>query len=210
MGQLHSRNRSSCPLRPSFAASAFTAAGVFAILPYARTSHFTRLGRVGECHRYHLLVHIQADVGDKLLQDPSPMHEARHRPSPAQPSLAVYCKTGPPYLRPGLVRQSEQARVKSAYQSLRKLIVKADWSDEAVHKTSVIQLTSSGMALSVSLVREASSAAPQHQSKTQIVTLICWHPRSPQRPVVAVWPKVFECFAVTAHQHRMSADRQAR
>lgn len=65
----------------------------------------------------------------------------------------------------------EQARVKSAHQSLRDLIVKADWSDEAVLTTirQRLQLTSSGMALSVSLVREASSAAPQHRSKAQIV-----------------------------------------
>ena len=46
-------------------------------------AHFIPLARLGERHRNRILVHIQPDVRDRLLQDPSPMHEARHRPSGA-------------------------------------------------------------------------------------------------------------------------------
>ena len=42
-------------------------------------THFTPLARLGERHRNRILVNIQADVGDRLFHDPSPMHEARHR-----------------------------------------------------------------------------------------------------------------------------------
>jgi hypothetical protein len=35
------------------------------------------LARLGKRHRDCLFVHIQADVDDTLLHDPSPMHEAR-------------------------------------------------------------------------------------------------------------------------------------
>ena len=62
-------------------------------------AHFTPLARLGERHRYRLLVHIQTDVGDKLLQDPSPMHEARHRTIRRNPRKPAYCETGRPYLR---------------------------------------------------------------------------------------------------------------
>src|SRR4029079_4728704 len=33
----------------------------------------------GKCDRDRLLVNIKTDVGDSLLHDPPPMHEARHR-----------------------------------------------------------------------------------------------------------------------------------
>src|SRR5215472_9745516 len=46
-------------------------------------AHFTPLARLGKCDRNRLLVHIQTDVADKLFHGPSPMHEARHRPSGA-------------------------------------------------------------------------------------------------------------------------------
>jgi len=74
------RGRSSPPLRASFIDSTFKAAGVSAIFPCSRTSPLARLGK---CNRNGILVYVEADVGDRLLQDPSPMHEARHRPSGA-------------------------------------------------------------------------------------------------------------------------------
>ncbi len=46
-------------------------------------AHFPPVAHFGNRDRDRILVHIQADVGDKLFQDPSPMHEARHRPSGA-------------------------------------------------------------------------------------------------------------------------------
>ncbi len=46
----------------------------------AMLAHFSPLARLGQCNRNRILVHIQADVSDRLVHDPSPMHEARHRP----------------------------------------------------------------------------------------------------------------------------------
>ena len=59
-------------------------------------THFIPFARLGERHRYRLLVHIQPDVRDKLLQGPSPMHEARHRTSRRNPRKPAYCETGRP------------------------------------------------------------------------------------------------------------------
>jgi hypothetical protein len=46
-------------------------------------AHLAPLARLGKRHRNRVLVHIQTDVGDRLVHDPSPMHEARRRPSGA-------------------------------------------------------------------------------------------------------------------------------
>jgi hypothetical protein len=55
--------------------------------------------RFSQCDRYRILVHIQTNIGDKLFQDPSPMHEARHRTIRRNPRKPAYCETGRPYLR---------------------------------------------------------------------------------------------------------------
>lgn len=79
------------------AASAFKAVGVFAILPCSRTS--TRLSESASATAIVSLVHVQADVGDRLVHDPSPMHEARHRPSgPTLENLHTLRRVAP-YLR---------------------------------------------------------------------------------------------------------------
>ncbi len=62
-------------------------------------AHFIPFARLGKRHRYRLFVHIQPDERDKLLQGPSPMHEARHRPFRRNPRKPAYCETGRPYLR---------------------------------------------------------------------------------------------------------------
>jgi hypothetical protein len=46
-------------------------------------THFPPLARICKRNRHRILVHVQPNVGDKLFHDPSPMHEARHRPSGA-------------------------------------------------------------------------------------------------------------------------------
>jgi hypothetical protein len=49
-------------------------------------AHLSPLARLGKRNRNGILVYVEADVGDRLLQDPSPMHEARTG-HPAQPSI---------------------------------------------------------------------------------------------------------------------------
>ena len=65
----------------------------------AMLAHLTPLARLSERHRNRVLVHIQTDVRDRLVHDPSPMHEARHRPSRRNPRKPAYCEAGRPYLR---------------------------------------------------------------------------------------------------------------
>jgi hypothetical protein len=47
---------------------------------FAILTNFPPLARLGQRHRDRILVHIQPDVGDRMFHDPSPMHEALHRP----------------------------------------------------------------------------------------------------------------------------------
>jgi hypothetical protein len=42
-------------------------------------AHFSPQARFSQCDRYRILVHVKADIGDRLRHDPSPMHEARYR-----------------------------------------------------------------------------------------------------------------------------------
>src|SRR6516162_5839712 len=44
-------------------------------------------------------MNIKPDVSNTILHDPSPMHEARHRPVRRNPRLPAYCETGRPVLR---------------------------------------------------------------------------------------------------------------
>ena len=54
------------------------------------------LARLGKRHRDCVFVHIQADVDDTLLHDPSPMHEARRWSIQRNPRQPAYCETGRP------------------------------------------------------------------------------------------------------------------
>ena len=61
-------------------------------------AHFSPQARFGQRDRYRILVHVKADICDRLRHDPSPIHEAG-TDHPAQPSKPAYCETGRPYLR---------------------------------------------------------------------------------------------------------------
>jgi hypothetical protein len=50
-------------------------------------------------HDDPVLMNIRPDIRDTTPQDPSPLHEARHRPIPVQPSPPAYCETDRPVLR---------------------------------------------------------------------------------------------------------------
>ena len=56
------------------------------------------LARLGKRRRDGALVHIQADVDDMLLHDPSPIQEARRRSIQRNPDDPAYEETGRPYL----------------------------------------------------------------------------------------------------------------
>jgi hypothetical protein len=72
-------NRDATPRRPNFAANVFNPVGVFARLPCSRTSPRS----VRQRQSYSILGHIQANIRNTLLRNPSPMREPRHRPSGA-------------------------------------------------------------------------------------------------------------------------------
>ncbi len=93
------RNRTAvrCPPRANFAASVFNAAGVFAILPYSRTS--PRLPASASATAIVSLCTSRPTYVIGCLHDPSPMHEARHRTIRRNPRKPAYCETGRPYLR---------------------------------------------------------------------------------------------------------------
>jgi hypothetical protein len=61
--------------------------------------HLASPAAFGYRHNDPVLGNIKPDICDTTPQDPSPMHQARHRPIRAQASLPVYCETGRPVLR---------------------------------------------------------------------------------------------------------------
>ena len=66
---------------------------MFAILPYSRTRLCARLRKRD---RDRILVHVKANVCDRFVQDPSPMHEALRRSTDATLDKPAYCETGRP------------------------------------------------------------------------------------------------------------------
>jgi hypothetical protein len=66
-------------------------------------AHLSSLARLGKHRRDGVLVHIQVDVDDMLLHDPSPIQEARRRSIQHNPRDPAYCETGRPYLGEHLV-----------------------------------------------------------------------------------------------------------
>ena len=75
-----SRMASAAPDRVNRLTNPFKAVGVLAILPCSRTSPACPSRNRD---RDRIFVHVQAHVGDSVLHDPSPMHEARRQPSGA-------------------------------------------------------------------------------------------------------------------------------
>ena len=65
----------------------------------AALAHFSPLARLGQGHCDRIFVHVQTDVDDRFVHDPSPVHEARHQTIRRNPRKPAYCETGRPYLR---------------------------------------------------------------------------------------------------------------
>jgi hypothetical protein len=100
-------------------------------------AHLSSLARLGNRHRDRVFVHIQADVNDMLLHDPSPMHEVRRRFVQRNPRSPAYCETGRPYLRrtsglgrlprPRIRRPAEPPPVDKSESRARNLALYACW-----------------------------------------------------------------------------------
>src|SRR3954463_5365406 len=65
----------------------------------AMLAYFSPLARFGQCDCNRIFVHVQTNVDDRLVHDPSPMHEAPARTTRRNPRKPAYCETGRPYLR---------------------------------------------------------------------------------------------------------------
>ncbi len=83
------------PSPPSLRSKRSSAVAVFAIRPYSRTSP----RRPPDGHRDNdaFLVNIKSNVGDTIRHDPSPMHEARHRPIRRNPRYLHTVRRVAPY-----------------------------------------------------------------------------------------------------------------
>ena len=83
------------PLPPRLRIRRFKAPAVLAIRPYSRTSLHTP--RSATDTTSPSLCTSSPDIGDTIAQDPSPMHEARHRPTQCNPRyLHTVRRVAPP------------------------------------------------------------------------------------------------------------------